>query len=109
MEKNTQMSPFEEKFNKLFNRIKESNNRGLAWIGTDGIISAESGAILTIFLMIFFPMTLSMVISLFVIMGKCLFDKKNGSQNECHDFICSTIGVVIGAILGSAQSVLVIL
>lgn len=103
------MSQIEQKINYVINKIKESNRRGLDWIGTDGIINAESGAILTIFLMIFLPMAWAMILSLFVILGKCWFDKKHGSKSECHDFICATIGVIIGAILGSAQSVLVIL
>jgi hypothetical protein len=102
------MSLLEEKFNNVISRIKETNRRGLDWIGSDGIISAESGAILTIFLMIFFPIAWAMILSLFVIMGKCFFDKKHGSQNECHDFICATIGVIIGAILGMSHAALVI-
>lgn len=87
----------------VWNKLKEQNQRGIQWVGTDGLINMETSALLTIFLMIFLPVVWAMIISFMAVMTKCIVDKRRGHENEKHDFICASIGVIIGAILGPAH------
>lgn len=89
-------------FNNMFERFKSTGKDGINWIGTDGIITMETSALLVIFLMIFFNPLTSMLISFFIVSAKCLLDKTRGSDKERHDFICALVGVVAGVILGAA-------
>ena len=92
-----------------WDKIKATNKRGMEWIGTDGLINMETAAILTIFLMIFFPTMWAMLFSAFVVVGKSIFDKTKGHTKEGHDLICAVIGVLLGALLGFAQAAITIL
>lgn len=98
------MSKFGKWIKNVWNRAKAANKRGLEWLGTDGLLNMETSALLTIFFMIFFPICWSMMFSAIVVLGKCLLDKSRGHQNEMHDFICALIGVLVGAILGTAHA-----
>lgn len=86
----------------MFERFKNTGKDGINWIGTDGIITMETSALLVIFLMIFFMPITSMLISFLIVTAKCLLDKKRGSNKERHDFICALVGVIAGVILGAA-------
>jgi len=92
------------KLKKLWENLKAANSRGIKWIGLDGLLNMETAALLTIFLMIFFPVMWSMFFSIIVVIGKCVFDKSNGHMDEKHDLICAIVGVLIGAILGPAHA-----
>lgn len=98
------MFSINEKIKILWDRFKAQNKRGVEWIGKDGIINAESAAILTLFFMMFCSTVWAMAISIATVMAKCIFDKTRGHENEKHDFICACIGVLVGAILGFALS-----
>lgn len=98
------MSKFFEWIKKTFLKIKDAHNRGIKWIGMDGLLNMETAALLTIFFMIFFPTMWAMIFSVVVVLGKCLFDKSRGHENELHDFICAIIGVLIGSILAPAYA-----
>lgn len=98
------MSLINDKLQNIWEKIKSQNNRGLEWIGIDGIANAESAALLTLFLMMFCSIVWAMAISMFIVMGKCIFDRTRGHENEKHDLICACIGVLVGAILGFALS-----
>ena len=89
--------------------LKSNWNRGIEWVNVYGLANMETSALLTIFLMLFFPAVWSMVFSIIIVMAKCLNDKKRGSGHECHDFICSIIGVIAGLILGMAHAAVVLL
>ena len=89
--------------------LKNNTKRGIDWVGVNGLANLGTSALLTIFLMLFFPAVWSMVSSIAIVMTKCLMDKKKGSNNECHDFICSVLGVIVGVILGVAQVAVVLL
>jgi hypothetical protein len=80
--------------------VKERNKKGFKWIGYDGLINMESSALLTIFFMIFFPKFISMLLTALIVIGKCIIDKRNGHEQELHDFICAFVGIAFGAILG---------
>jgi len=98
------MSSIKEKIDIICDKIKKQNARGIEWIGIDGLANAESAALLTLFLMMFCSIVWAMAISVFLVMGKCILDKKRGNKNEKHDFICACIGVLVGVILGVALS-----
>lgn len=89
--------------------LKNNWNRGIEWVNVYGLANMEASALLTIFLMLFFPAVWSMVFSVIIVMVKCMFDKKKGSGHEFHDFICSLIGVIAGLILGVAHAAVVLL
>jgi hypothetical protein len=90
-------------FCKIFTAVKDTGKNGAKWIGTDGIITMETSALLVLFLMIFFTPMWSMAFSFVIVSGKCLIDRKRGSHKEKHDFICALVGVVMGVILGAAM------
>ena len=94
---------------RQFESLVNNGKRGVDWVGINGLANMESAALFTIFLMLFFPAVWSMVFAICIVMSKCLLDKKNGSRNECHDFICAVIGVVMGVILGVAHAATVLL
>ena len=81
------MSLINDKLQNIWEKIKSQNNRGLEWIGIDGIANAESAALLTLFLMMFCSIVWAMAISMFIVMGKCIFDRTRGHENETHDLI----------------------
>lgn len=95
-------------FRNTFSSTLDRNRRGIEWVGKDGLITMETSALLVIFFMIFFQPLFAMAISFLLVLGKCLLDKKRGSEHEKHDFICSLIGVVGGVILGAANLSLVL-
>ena len=103
------MSKISNFFKKQFDSLKANWKRGIEWVNVYGLANMESSALLTIFLMLFFPAVWSMVFSIIIVMVKCLNDKKKGSGHECHDFICSVIGVIAGFILGVAHAAIVLL
>lgn len=88
--------------NSNIKKISENNERGIKWIGLNGLANMETSALLTIFFMLFFSAITSMGISVLVVTAKCFSDKSGGSNHEFHDFICSIIGVIFGALLGFA-------
>lgn len=99
------MSKFIDFCYGFFLKTKTHFDCGVKWIGNDGLINMESAALLTIFFMIFFPIVISCACSFILVMTKCIIDKKNGHDNEIHDFICAVIGVLIGAMLGVSHVV----
>lgn len=103
------MSKFSNFLGTQFGNLKNNWKRGIEWVNIYGLANMSVSAILTIFLMLFFPAVWSMVLSVIIVMLKCLKDKKNGSGHECHDFICSVIGVIAGLILGVAHAAVVLL
>lgn len=102
-----------EKFSSFcknaLNRIKETNIRGMQWVGLDGLANMETSALLVIFLMLFCPVIWSMAISIILVVGKSLLDTKKGSSDEKHDLICCIVGVLLGAILGTVHAAVVLL
>lgn len=103
------MSKISEFFKRQVNGLKANWKRGVEWVNVYGLANMSVSAILTIFLMLFTPTVWAMILSILIIMVKCLTDKKRGSGHECHDFICSVIGVIAGSILGVAHAAVVLL
>jgi hypothetical protein len=87
-------------FDKIFDFILDLDKKGRKWIGIDGLLNMESSALVTLVLICFLPILWSMVFSLIIFVSKCLFDKSKGHEDEAHDCICATIGVIVGAIIG---------
>ena len=100
---------FWDKVKKFFKDTYDKMIDGYNWLGTDGIINMETSALLMIILMMFFPIFWSAIITFLIVMGKCIFDKSRGSKNEKHDFICATIGILFGVILGTVHVVVALL
>ena len=100
------MSKFGAWVDKTYNKFSDLHHRGISWIGIDGLLNMETSALLTIFFMIFFPVMWAMIFSVVIVVGKCLFDKSRGHENELHDLICAVIGVLVGAMLGPAHGAL---
>jgi len=91
---------------KSIEQIKGAYLSGIKWIGLDGLLNMETSALITIFLMIFFPVIWATVITFVMVMLKCILDKTRGRENEKHDLICALVGVLVGAILGPAHGAL---
>lgn len=102
------MSKVRQFLEKQILRLKENWKRGIEWVNVYGLANMSVSANLTIFLMLFCPAIWAMVLSMIIVMIKCLNDKKKGSGHECHDFICSLIGVIAGFILGVAHAAVVL-
>lgn len=96
-------------FNKIIDYFKESFERGYKWIGMDGLVNMETSALLVLFFLLLFPAIWASVITLVIVVGKCVLDEKRGSEKETHDFICSVIGIVIGLIIGIAHAAVALL
>ena len=87
-------------FQKIWSFILDLDKKGKNWIGTDGLLNIETSALITLVLMFFFPAFWSMLFGFIIILVKCLLDKSKGHEDEEHDLICATVGVIIGAIIG---------
>ena len=96
-------------FVNIWEYLKESFERGYKWIGIDGLINMETSALLVMFFLLLFPAIWASFITLVIVVGKCLFDKRRGSDKETHDFICAIIGIIGGLILGIAHTAVVLL
>lgn len=94
---------------RMLEKVRKNGEQGVQWVGIDGLANMETAALLTIFLMLFFPAMWSMIASIIIVASKCLMDKRRGHGKECHDFICAVIGVIGGVILGTAQIALILL
>lgn len=94
---------------KAFEFLKERTIEGKNWVGLDGLANMSTSAVLTIFLMLFFPCIWAMIFSIIIVAGKTVFDKSKGHENEKHDLICAVVGVLLGAILGTAHAAIVLL
>lgn len=90
----------------FLDKVKYAYRLGVKWIGTDGLLNMETSALITIFLMIFFPVLWATILTFVGVMLKCILDKSRGHENEKHDFVCALIGVLVGAILGPAHAAL---
>lgn len=88
---------------EFIDKITAAYRSGIKWIGLDGLLNMETSALITIFLMIFFPVIWATILTFVGVMLKCILDKSRGHENEKHDFVCALIGVLVGAILGSAH------
>lgn len=95
------------KENKVIDAIKRKMKEGYAWMGTDGIINAETSALLFLVLILFFPLVWAIVASVVIVLGKCAMDKKRGSTKEKHDLICCLIGVAFGVILAIGHAAVI--
>lgn len=96
-------------FLKVCEYFKDSFERGYRWIGIDGLINMETSALLVMFFLLLFPAVWASLITFLIVLGKCVLDKREGSQKETHDFICSVVGIVVGLILGIAHAVVILL
>lgn len=103
------MSKFKSFVENQLVSLKNNWKRGVEWTNIYGLANMTSSALLTIFLMLFVPAIWAMVLSIALVMTKCFFDKQRGSGHECHDFICSVIGVIGGLILGVAHAAVILL
>lgn len=103
------------KFQKVLNSMKEFYSRakakmqkGYKWIGTDGLLTMETAAILVGVFMVFLPVFYAMIGGLVIAVAKCALDKSRGSENEKHDLVCAVVGVAGGAILGASHALLLL-
>lgn len=87
-------------FQKIWKFIVDLDKKGKKWIGIDGFLNMETSALITLVLMIFFPICWSMLFGFIIVLVKCLLDKSKGHEDEEHDLICAAIGVIIGATIG---------
>ena len=88
---------------KHYSKLVLTYQAGIKWVSLDGLVNMETSALLTMFLMLFFPTYVAAVATLLIVVGKCTLDKKRGHENETHDLICACIGIVIGMIFGLAH------
>lgn len=93
------MYNFKEWIISLFGKLKETFLNGKKWIGYDGLLNLESSALMVIVFFVFFHYSLAVLFAVIVAGTKCYVDYKNGHQNEKHDLICSSIGIILGFIL----------
>jgi hypothetical protein len=87
----------------FFAKVKEKLVKGYNWLGIDGIVNMETSAILVMLFMVFFPVFWAAILTFLIVIGKCMFDKSRGRENEKHDFICCIVGILLGVILGTVH------
>ena len=68
------MSKISEFFKRQVNGLKANWKRGVEWVNVYGLANMSVSAILTIFLMLFTPTVWAMILSILIIMVKCLTD-----------------------------------
>lgn len=105
----SKFSVVKDSLTKVFLKLKERTIEGKKWVGIDGLANMSTSAVLTIFLMLFFPCVWAMIFSIIIVTGKSALDKSKGHPNEKHDLICSVVGVLLGAILSAAHAAIILL
>ena len=99
----SKFTKFLEDVKTFFVNVKNKLTKGYKWLCIDGIINMETSALLVMLFMVFFPVFWSSILTFLIVIGKCMFDKSRGRENEKHDFICCIVGILLGVILGTAH------